>query len=193
MKEQETIKVKETKHWHNGGGLYRGVNVPVKLLNYVIVILMILLIVTVVYLGKTSHYTVSYETNGGSLIAETACKYGDTLNVIEPIRPGYDFDGWYLDKDLQKPWNNNIIVEQSGTLYAAWKPKQIPVIFDSNGGTPLNSIIVTFDKPYGKLPIPTKEGYEFAGWVYNNENISMDTVVFMNGEHVLKAQWLSNK
>lgn len=193
MKEQETIKSKGTRQWHNGGGLYRGVKVPIKLLNCVIIILMILLVVTVIYLGKTSYFTVSYETNGGSLIAPMACKYGDTLNVIDPTRPGYDFNGWYLDKDLQKPWHNNIVVEQSGTLYAAWKPKQILVVFDSDGGTLLDSILVTFDKPYGNLPIPAKDGYKFAGWVYNNQFINLDTVVFMNGEHVLKAQWLSDK
>ena len=50
---------------------------------------------------------------------------------------------------------------------------------------------VIFGETYGELPIPEKEGYVFDGWVYSQQIISEDTVVFMTGEHILLARWIA--
>ena len=78
------------------------------------------------------------------------------------------------------------------TLYASWKPNKINVIFDYDGGNELiQSKEVVYNDTYGKLPQPTKEGYQFLGWIYIGEVITGDTVVTVNSEHVLKALWQS--
>ena len=78
------------------------------------------------------------------------------------------------------------------TLYASWKPIKITVVFDYDGGNViLEHKEVIYDDIYGELPRPTKEGYQFLGWIYNNEFITENTTVSINGEHVLKALWQS--
>ena len=161
MNEEQEIEKKQ-KTWGSGGGMYRGVNVPVKMLNYIIVILMVI-------------------------------KIGDSIEIEKPQKAGYTFVGWYLDQDLKHQWNpDKQKVEQSMTLYASWKPNKINVIFDYDGGNELiQSKEVVYNDTYGKLPQPTKEGYQFLGWIYSGEVITGDTIVTVNGEHVLKALWQS--
>ena len=67
MDEKEEIEKKQ-KNWGPGGGMYRGVNVPVKILNYVIITLMVILVGVVVFLALNSHFTVNLDTNGGENI-----------------------------------------------------------------------------------------------------------------------------
>jgi len=41
------------------------------------------------------------------------------------------------------------------------------IVIDSNGGSPIYQIILLpTEENYGKLPIPSKDGYTFAGWIY---------------------------
>ena len=80
------------------------------------------------------------------------------------------------------------------TLYAVWKPAEIVVKFDLDGGQFMQDNaevekMVIFGEVYGELPIPVKEGYRFDGWVYSQQMISEDTVVFVSGEHILQAKW----
>lgn len=190
MDENKEVKKKQ-KNWGPGGGMYRGVNVSVKVLNYVIVVLMAALIIVVVFLGMNSHFTITLDTNGGENIKPIECKHGDSIKIDDPYKAGYTFTGWYLDQDLKKSWNpEGQTVSQSMTLYASWKPNKINIIFDYDGGTVLlEHKEVIYDEAYGELPQPTKDGYQFLGWTYNNEYITTETTVKMNGEHVLKALW----
>lgn len=41
-------------------------------------------------------YTLIYNTNGGEPIPPQQVKYGDTFDLVEPVREGYEFQGWYL-------------------------------------------------------------------------------------------------
>ena len=80
------------------------------------------------------------------------------------------------------------------TLYAVWTPAQVTVKFDLDGGnidgtTQADDKVVTYGEPYGELPVPEKEGYQFDGWVYSGNIIDADTVMTMTGEHVLTARW----
>lgn len=192
MEEKKEIK-KEQKNWGPGGGMYRGVNVPVKMLNYVIVALMTVLIIVVIFLGINSHFTVTLDTNGGNSIKPIECKHGDTISIEVPQKAGYTFTGWYLDQDLKYEWDfHTQKVEQSMTLYAAWEPNNINIIFDYDGGSVIvDNKVVVYNELYGELPQPTREGYEFIGWMYDNTIITENTSVTVNGEHVLKALWQS--
>ena len=43
-------------------------------------------------------YTITFDSNGGSIVSSKAVKYEDTINSIpQPTREGYKFIGWYLD------------------------------------------------------------------------------------------------
>ena len=74
------------------------------------------------------------------------------------------------------------------TLYASWKPNKINVIFDCDGGNELiQSKEVVYNDTYGKCLSQLKKDNQFLGWIYSGEVITGDTVVTVNGEHVLKG------
>ncbi|MEF9921000.1 MAG: InlB B-repeat-containing protein [Erysipelotrichaceae bacterium] len=182
---------KKVKNWGTGGGMYRGVKASVKTLNRIIVVLMILLVCVVLYLSKTGSYSATFDTFGGDKIESNHYQYGDKIQVEKPSKTGYIFAGWYQDPDLNKKWNlKKDIIKESVTLYAKWRPSSIHILLDVAGGelqNPINEINILFHDPYGELPIPTKTGSIFVGWMFNNEFIKKDTLVLMNGEHTLKA------
>ena len=186
-------KIKNPKNWGTGGGLYKGVKASVKTLNYIIVVLIVVLIIVVMYLANNSRYVTNFEVNGGEAIPDVRNKYGDVVETTIPVKTGYTFDGWYIDKDLTKPWNiQEDTVTTSMILYAKWLPIKIHVILDLNGGnihgtneTP--DLNVVFHEPYGFLPTPEKSGSTFKGWQYDGTFIQAETIVSMNGEHTLKA------
>ena len=67
-------------------------------------------------------YTVAFDTNGGSAVADVTVAHGDKL--IKPADPGknrYTFGGWYKDSALQTPWNFDADTVTANTmLYAKW-------------------------------------------------------------------------
>lgn len=65
---------------------------------------------------------VSFETNGGSEIADQTVLFGERITRPEdPYREGYQFDGWYSDIHLTNEWNfEEDLVEENMTLYAKW-------------------------------------------------------------------------
>ena len=52
--------------------------------------------------GGTTYYTLTFETNGGGSMQAIRAARGKTLDLsaYTPMRDGYDFGGWYADKDL---------------------------------------------------------------------------------------------
>lgn len=185
------------KKYLPGGGMYRNVKMPVKVLNYGIVIGMLALVVTIIILASKGGFKVNFNTEGGSTVALQIIKHGET--ATEPSAPtkiGYNFDGWYSDENYTKIWNfqKDEIVDNT-TLYAKWTPITVKVSFDLAGGTYMGSdkiapIKVTFGEKYGEsLPLPQRSGYSFSGWYYNGANVTGDTLVSMNGEHTLTATW----
>ena len=74
--------------------------------------------------GGTTRYTVSFDTNGGSLTASERVKRNGTLTEpTAPTKDGFDFAGWYADKELKEKYDFSAKVTKSMTLYAAWTEK----------------------------------------------------------------------
>ena len=74
--------------------------------------------------GGTTRYTVSFETNGGSRTASERVKRNGTLTEpTAPTKDGFDFAGWYADKELKEKYDFSAKVTKSMTLYAAWTEK----------------------------------------------------------------------
>ena len=79
------------------------------------------------YTGSTgggvgvSRYTVKFETNGGSTIAnKTVTRNTVFTEPPAPTKDGYTFDGWYTDKELITAYDFSAKVTKSFTLYAKW-------------------------------------------------------------------------
>lgn len=75
--------------------------------------------------GGTTYYTLTFETNGGGSMQAIRAARGKMLDLsaYTPMRDGYDFGGWYADKDLTQRITE-IKLSGSKTVYADWKKRE---------------------------------------------------------------------
>ena len=144
-------------------------------------------------------YEVKFDANGGI----GTCKpinvfHGDTYGTFppEPTLEGYEFAGWFTEKDGGTQVTKDTVVTASHTLYAHWTANEYTATFDANGGTvtPAEQT-VTYGSHYGELPTPTREGYTFAGWFTEKDGgtqVTKETVVKTVADHTLYAHWTAN-
>ncbi len=106
------------------------------------------------------------------------------LSTQKPSRTGFLFLGWSTSADAasaQFQPGEKINLEGNVTLYAVWKAGSFNIIFHTNGGTfPDGSDTYTMQKTYLQSfmmtpPIPTKNGYRFAGyWSLKSDGSTKD-------------------
>lgn len=183
------------KRWF-GRGIYGSKDVPIRLLDGFIVGIIAVIVIMIIYFAVNGGFWVTFDSAGGSEVEAQKLRHGSFAAEPEaPMKPGYIFDGWYLENNESADWNFS--VDKVGgdlTLVARWKPAGITVKFDTDGGTvggreDVEPLTVTFGENYGELPVPVKEGAVFSGWHYSGSEITPDTQVTMTGEHVLTAEW----
>lgn len=66
--------------------------------------------------------TVSFNTNGGSLLANATLENG--MQLLEPTVPtktGFDFIGWFVNQNLEDTYDFTNGVTENMTLYAKWE------------------------------------------------------------------------
>ncbi len=150
-------------------------------------------------------YTVTYDTDGGTEVKEEKVEKGKTATVpVDPTKEGYDFVGWYLDDE---EYDFNSEVTKDITIFAKWKKESnstdnldtndkskdkvdntyYKITFDSTGGSSIPNRFVVKGKNSLKPTDPTREGYIFVGWTYNNEIFDFTTKI--NKNITLKALW----
>ena len=130
--------------------------------------------------GGATSYTLTFDTNGGSIIAPITQDYGTAITApADPTKTGYTFAGWTPAIPATMPAENM-------TIKAKWTVNQYTLTFDTNGG----SIIAPITQDYGTAITapadPTKTGYTFAGW-------TPAIPATMPAENMtIKAQWRYN-
>lgn len=71
--------------------------------------------------GGVSRYTVKFDTNGGTTVAnKTVTRNAKLAEPTAPTKDGYTFDGWYTDKELTTAYDFDAKVTKGFTLYAKW-------------------------------------------------------------------------
>ena len=71
--------------------------------------------------GGVSKYTVKFETNAGTTVANKSVTRNAKLDEpTAPTKEGFKFDGWYTDKELTTAYDFDTKVTKSFTLYAKW-------------------------------------------------------------------------
>ncbi|MDF2700255.1 MAG: hypothetical protein K0Q49_1811 [Haloplasmataceae bacterium] len=65
-------------------------------------------------------YTITFESNGGSLIDPLTLEYDKVISLPNPTKEELTFVGWFSDVDLTKYYNSNHIPAKNMTLYAKW-------------------------------------------------------------------------
>ncbi|NMN02598.1 InlB B-repeat-containing protein [Bifidobacterium panos] len=101
----------------------------------------------------------AFNPDGGTIPSDWT---GEDGELPTPTRDGYRFDGWY-DEDGNKV---TTLKDAAGKkLTAHWT--KLPVTFDVDGDVTIPDDWTGED---GKLPVPTKPGYKFDGWVDEDGN-----------------------
>ena len=71
--------------------------------------------------SASTTYTLTFETNGGSVISKVTKNKGTTIDLAQyaPTKSGATFDGWYADKGLTKKITS-VKLDTNTTVYAKW-------------------------------------------------------------------------
>lgn len=95
--------------------------------NYIVIVLVLLLAASVFTLAACKSketYTVTFNSNGGSVVNSTLNVPHNTVisEPPAPTREGYTFKGWFSDIKLTNAWNfASDKVKSNMTLYAKWE------------------------------------------------------------------------
>lgn len=80
--------------------------------------------------GVRPQYTVRFDTNGaGKVESQKVLKNQRAKKPKEPIKDGYVFDGWCLDKELTLQYDFSEKVTKNITLYAKWTEEGVKIQF----------------------------------------------------------------
>ncbi len=136
-------------------------------------------------------YTVNFDSNGGTSVPSLDVKYDRSLNEPEePTKDGYTFAGWYTDGSYEVKYIFERMESYDFTLYAKWEPKTYTISFDSNEGSPIDTISYEYGQEITQPEEPVKEGYVFGGWFIDQnlaELYEFDTMPSNDVE--LYAKW----
>ena len=144
-------------------------------------------------------FTVKFETNGGSAVADQLVIEGKKLSAVTTTKTGSDFEGWYTTSafDSGSEWDfDNDIVAGNMTLYAKWSGGQTyTVTFEVNGGSAVADKTVASGGTIGSITC-TKSGYNLEGWYTTSTldtgtkwNLTSDPVT---GDMTLYAKWTAS-
>ena len=144
-------------------------------------------------------YTITFDANGGTEPPEDQMKIEGvdaTLTDTVPVYPGYVFSSWNTEANgTGDSYESGGVYDRDEdiTLYARWELATYTVTLNPNHGELLEeSATVTYSEPYGELPAPTREQYEFAGWyteLDGGERITEQSTVTATEDHTLYAHW----
>ena len=137
--------------------------------------------ITVKAQWEINHYTITFDTNGGSEIAPITQDYGTEITAPDkPTRKGYTFKGW--DKEIPET-----MPAENMTVKAQWEINQYTIAFDTNGGSEIAPITQDYGTEITTPDNPTRKGYTFKGW-------DKEIPETMPAENItVKAQWEINK
>lgn len=140
-------------------------------------------------------FTIDYELNGGT-IDNPIYEYvkGDNLKLPVPLKNGYEFEGWYLEKAFY----NKIVritkdMEENIVVYAKWKIIDYKINYNLNNGVldnKFNSYNIETDDFI--IDMPTRIGYKFLGWTSSsNKKPTKDIEIKKGtvGDISLVANW----
>lgn len=134
-------------------------------------------------------YTLSFDSQGGSAVDSQTLTIDDTLTELPvPTRDGYEFVGWFGAPDGGTKYDQ-VTLTSDLTLYAQWKAIGYQLNFETQGGTPVESLTGSVDMELTNFPTPVREGYVFEGWFDAATGGTQVISVTLTGDMTLFAHW----
>lgn len=159
----------------------------------------VLLIGTFLVSCVENELTLSFDSNGGSIVESINTDGTSVTLPNHPTKDGFTFDGWFWDNDtFLDPISIPIATAHLDDLmivYAKWVPIQVAasytITFDSTGGTPVEPMTAYYEEQITKPSDPTMDGFAvFEGW-YLDPELSTPFVFNTMPDHdlTLYAKW----
>ena len=106
---------------------------------------------------------------------------------------GYILSGWYFDLAYTNPITYPYILKENIIIYAKWDLIQYVIKFESNGGTTIEDIKVSYNEGITLPTSPVKDGYTFEGWYYDAsfKEVAKDGDIITRNT-ILYAKWVEN-
>ncbi len=138
-------------------------------------------------------YNIQYKDTMGSPNAlPTTIEYDTYLNLGVLERTGYDFLGWYDERNVLVESLFNVTSDV--ILYAKWKIKTFTITYLLDGGNEvfINPKSITYEESVD-LASPTKEHYVFLGWydasISTPDQEPITTLENILSNKTLEARW----
>ena len=145
---------------------------------------------TTVYAKWLPGSTVTFETNGGTVIESVLKATGTIVDLSDytPTKANHTFCGWYLDPNFTTPVTS-VTLNEDITAYAKWEARYT-LTFETNGG----SAVAKATHPAGTVVnlsgyTTTKSGYTFDGWFSDAALNNSVTKVTVNSNLTVYAKW----
>lgn len=161
--------------------------------------------------NKDIYYTVRFDTDGGTEIADVKVKKNQTVArpAENPTKENWIFNDWMTTKDGTEAFNfADTKITADTTIYAYWAAPKTKLTFNLNTEKEEYKEYIadapdSQEIPYDKcahMPTPphTSEGsWQFAGWYENDSctgnSFDFSTQLKTKGDKTLYANWVQNK
>ena len=134
-------------------------------------------------------FSVQFVDQNDEILKKENVPYGSAATAPDaPMVEHYTFSAWDVDFS---------VVTADMTVKAVYVPLLYTVTFDADGGELPEGFAATANPQSGsefELPVPTKYGYEFVGWMRADaeEDTVLASPVTIASDLTLKAVWVQN-
>jgi uncharacterized repeat protein (TIGR02543 family) len=142
-----------------------------------------------------TQYTITFDSHGGTDLGPITANEGTAVSKpADPAKAGYSFLGWFdmAAGGVKYAWpytlTGNIIMHAQWQDNSQPPPTQYTITFDSNGGSPVQSLTANEGTAVSKPADPAKAGYNFLGW-YNTMGGLYTWPHTLTGNVSMRAQW----
>ena len=94
--------------------------------------------ITLTALWSVSEYTITFDSNDGSEVADLTLEFNSEINLPTPSKEGYTFKGWLLDGSLFDLTN---MPASNLELVADWEINKYTITFDTDGGNEIDVLL----------------------------------------------------
>lgn len=139
----------------------------------------------------TALYNVTFETSGGSPVKSLEnVRDGTKITLPETTWDGYDFEWWKTEEKIFAIGAEYTV--NSDVIFVAKWAGLCTVVYNTDGGSSVESETVHDMETIHMPAAPTKDGYRFLGWYTTDENNLMQPgdVFNVTDSVTINAKWI---